>query len=102
MADGSDGIAPRMDGVRPPRRVSKADVPRLGDQIKEVWKVDGQQRPAGERAVHISVLIVYLGFGTVIWESSGSAPLRVFGLAAVLIVLVCIATPVLLRLRFRS
>jgi hypothetical protein len=54
VADDTNGAAqstlPMMDKIRPPRRLTSADVPRLADRIKDVWQTDGQHRSFGEWA----------------------------------------------------
>ncbi len=104
VADDTNGAAqstlPMMDKIRPPRRLTSADVPRLADRIKDVWQTDGQHRSFGEWVVHVSGLVVIGIAGMFIWASSASAAQKVIESLAVLLLALLVATPILLKLRF--
>lgn len=94
------GAPPRMDGVQLPRRVTKADVPRLPDRIGEVWNTNGRYRSVGEWVVHLAALVAVIIAVAFIWASSASAVQKVTESLGVMVMAVLIATPVLLKLRF--
>jgi hypothetical protein len=106
MAEETDevtvGVPLRMDGVRLPRRLTKADVPGLSDRVRVVWNTNGQYRSSGERAVHIAALAAVIVVSTFIWASGASVAHKVTDSLAVLVVALLVATPVLLKIRFRS
>jgi hypothetical protein len=106
MADDTIGVIQttpsKMDRVQIPRQISKVDVPRLTDRIRQVWKADAQHRPIGEWVVHVTALVAFFGVSTIIWASDAHFALKVIASTAVLLVVAVIATPVLLKLRFRS
>jgi hypothetical protein len=93
---------PRMDGVQLPRRVTMADVPRLSDRIRQVWNTDGQHRSGPEWVVHGAALLIVIVATLFMWASSDPVAQKVTESLAVLVAALLVATPVLLRMRFRS
>jgi hypothetical protein len=84
-----------------PRRVTKADVPRLRDRTKAVWSGGYANRSGWETAVYFITLVLLIVSGSLIrasdWAVGASIGLGVLAF----IVIVTLATAVLMKIRFR-
>jgi hypothetical protein len=99
------GIAdqtPLMDPVQLPRRVTKADVPRLRDRTKAIWSGGYTNRSGWETAVYFIALVLLIVSGTLIRASHWAVGASVASGVLAFVVIVTLATAVLIKIRFRN
>jgi hypothetical protein len=91
-----------MGPAQKPRLITKADVPRLGDRIKDVLKSDSQHRSGWEITVSVISLVLLMSANSVIWGSPSNVGLKIVESIIALAVMGTAATAVLVKLRFRG
>lgn len=91
-----------MDAAQQPRVITKADVPLLGDRIKQVLKGDSQHRSGWEIATYLIALVLLMAASSFIWHSAAGVALKVIESVIALLVIGAVGTAVLVTLRFRS
>ena len=91
-----------MDAAQQPRLITKADVPRLGDRIKQVLSGDSQHRSAWEIAAYVVSLVLLMTASSIIWNSSSGVGMRLIESVVVLLIVGAVSTAALLKIRFRS
>jgi hypothetical protein len=91
-----------MGSAQKPRLITKADVPRLGDRIKDVLKSDSQHRSGWEITVSVISLVLLMSANSVIWGSPSSVGSKIVGSIIALAVMGTAATAILVKLRFRG
>jgi len=79
-----------------------ADVPRLGDRIKQVLSGDSQHRSAWEIAAYVVSLVLLMTASSIIWNSSSGVGMRLIESVVVLLIVGAVSTAALLKIRFRS
>ena len=89
-----------MDPVQLPRRVTRADVPRLQDRIKAVWSAGYPNRSGWETAVYFITLVVLIVSVSLIKASHLAVGASIALMVLAFIVIVTLATAVLVKIRF--
>ena len=89
-----------MDPVHQPRRTTKADLPRLGDRVRDVLKNDLQHQSAWGVAVCVSELVLLSVVSSLIWGSGSSSGAKVVESVLALALVIVISTAILVKIRF--
>lgn len=89
-----------MDRVQEPRRLTKADVPRLGSRIWLIWGKNSQHRSGDEIATFVVAFVVLITVNAFIQASAAPVVAKVVEVALAVVVVASIATALLLRIRF--
>jgi len=90
-----------MGAVQGPRLITKSDVPRLGDRIKQVLSGGSQHRSGWENATYLISIVLLMTASSIIWHSSSGVALKLVEAVAALLVIGSSGTLVLVKLRFR-
>ena len=91
-----------MGPAQKPKLITKADVPRLGDRIKDVLKSDSQHRSGWEITTYLISLVLLMTASSIIWHSPSGVALKLIESVIALLVIGAVGTAVLVKLRFRS
>ena len=91
-----------MGPAQQPRVITKSDVPRLLDRVRDVLKSDAQHRSGWEIATYVIGLVLLMTASSVIWQSSSSIGLKVTESVVALVAIGAASTAILVKLRFRS
>jgi hypothetical protein len=91
-----------MDSVEEPRRVTKADVPKAIDRIRDVWRGDPRHRSAWEKTIYATWIVALALTGPLTWHSGASVPLKSFESVLTFVVGLVIVTFTLVKLRFEK
>jgi hypothetical protein len=94
------GLEP-MGAVQHPRLITKSDVPRLGDRIKQVLSGSPQHRSGWENATYLISILLLMTASSIIWHSASGVALKLVEAVVALLVIGSAGTAVLLKLRFR-
>jgi hypothetical protein len=91
-----------MDPAQQPRRITKADVPRLGDRVKQVLKDDSQHRSGWEITAYAVSVVLLMTASSIIWHSSSGFVMKLIESVGAVLLIGAVGTAVLVKLRFRS
>jgi hypothetical protein len=89
-----------MDPVQEPRRLTKADVPRLRNRIWAISGKNSQHRSGGEIATFVVAFVLLMTVNAVIQASGASVIVKVAEVVLAVAIVVTTATALLLRIRF--
>lgn len=89
-----------MEPVQEPRRLTKADVPRLRSRMWLIWGKDSQHRSGGEIATFIVAFVVLITANAFIEASGASVVAKLAEVVLAVVIVASIATALLLRIRF--
>jgi hypothetical protein len=94
---------PPMDAIQEPRRLTRADIPRLGDRVRTVLTNEGRQYRSGweTAASFISVALVSAASFLVWWPSTASIGMRMVE-TILAVVITAVSTAIMVKLRFRE
>ncbi len=84
------------------RVITKSDVPRLGDRVKEVLVSDSQHRSGWEITVYVISLALLLTASSIIWNLSSGIALKLGASVVALLLIGSVSTAILVKLRFRN
>ena len=91
-----------MDPVGRPRRLTRADVPRLTDRFRAVRRGGPSDRSAGEHAVSIVECLLLLTISALIAGASGGFGLKMVEWMVAVLVIGTVCTAIQVRIRFRG
>jgi hypothetical protein len=91
-----------MSPAQQPRLTTKADLPHLGDRVKQVLRSDAQHRSGWEITTSLIAIVLLMTASSIIWHSASSVTLKVIETVVALLVIGAVGTAVLVELRFRS
>jgi len=95
------GLEP-MGAVQRPRLITKSDVPRLRDRIKQVLTGGWQHRSVRENATCLISIVLLMTASSIIWHSASGVALKLVEAVVALVVIGSIGTAILVKLHFRS
>ena len=90
-----------MVPAQQPRVITKADVPLLGDRVKQVLKSDSQHRSGWEIAAYLISFVLLMTASSFIWDSASGVGLKLVESVVALLIIGTLGTAVLVKLRFR-
>ena len=91
-----------MDPAQQPRLITKGDVPRLGDRIKQVNTGDSQHRSGWEITAYVVSLVLLMTASSIIWQSSSGVGMKLTEAVVAVLVISAVGSAVLVKCRFRS
>ena len=95
------GLEP-MPAVRPPRVLTRADVPRRRDRVRLVCTGRWDDRSAGETAVQLLTVALVATAGPLLWRTGDGVGRRAVEWLVAVSAVVAVSTVIQVRLRFRS
>ena len=102
LDEASWSVLEPMDAVQQPRLITKSDVPRLGDRIKQVLSDSSLHRSGWENTTYLISIVLLMTASSIIWHSASGVALKLIESVVALLVIGSAGTAVLVKLRFRS
>jgi hypothetical protein len=95
---------PPIDAVQEPRRLTRADVPCLGDRLMTVLSSEGRQYRSGwETAVSFISIAFVTAASVLIWrQPTASIGMRIVETILAVLLMIGVATAIMVKLRFRE
>src|ERR1700680_5069519 len=84
-----------MDAVQQPRRITKADVPRFGDRVRDVLTSDLQHRSAWEVTIAIIGVVLLMTSSSVMWGTGSTTQQKVVESIVALALVAAVSTAIL-------
>jgi hypothetical protein len=93
-----------MDAVQEPRRLTRADVPRLGDRVKTVLSNEGREYRTGWETVASFMSAAFVSAASfLVWSlPTTSLGVRIVETALAALLVAAVSTAIMVKLRFRE